>query len=387
VNAVPDGASDVRAILHDIRHDSWSDSPELPLDRRRRMANLFCGRRAAPLLILPVNSAATTDADSEMSTHSSGTGLFARSRARRRLLVLRHAAEPSPQSAIVPAAPAQSRELHTPAPAVPVDVVPVVIVAGSDRPRVIAEPIPVAYPVTSIEPVAATESPDDERPWIEPEPSDVSSPLATLLASPRGLTWVIAGDSLEPVGSHDREWRSYSGRLAEQVRVQWGRHSDGVIIQTEPAGRIVELERKLTDRVLRYTPDIVYIAVGLEETRRGLGELDHFESALSRLVERLQAAAALVVLATPPCIPTLESHTEVDQQVYAAAVRAIAAEYETPLVDHFAAWELAATHDGALTRWLDTDGETPGAAGHRQITETIVRELGLAAGAERVASR
>ncbi|MEZ6065563.1 MAG: hypothetical protein R3B90_07585 [Planctomycetaceae bacterium] len=323
-------------------------------------------------------------------------GLFDRSRSRRRMIVALQSGQARRQSIANDSDP-----LAEPIP-------PAELLAGGVEPAASASLLP-ALPTVGEPPVAASlvvrsdEGASAERPdgddfsaidapiAIDRKPSPALS-LACLpvvangpglerlersLAQAEPLTWVFAGDNLEPVSAESREWRSFTSWLVERIRIQLGRGADGIIIQTEPAGRLTQLARGLHARVLRYRPDIVYLSISPDEALRGLRELAQFEAELFSTIEQVSTNDGLVLLATPPVVPAPDTDDLVNQQVYAEAIRAAAAEFDLPLIDHFAVWEAAYESSSGLGDWLVPGHDRPGPLGHRLLAEVASRALWL----------
>jgi lysophospholipase L1-like esterase len=92
-------------------------------------------------------------------------------------------------------------------------------------------------------------------------------------------------------------------------------------------------------------------------------------------------------LSTPPLTPTTSEGEAVHQLIYVEAVRAVAAEYDLPLVDHFRHWEAAATEIGGLERWFDGESRHPGRVGHEQMARRLFADLRLLPTASNVVPR
>ncbi len=200
--------------------------------------------------------------------------------------------------------------------------------------------------------------------------------LRTLLGKPGPLTWVMCGDSLRLPSSGVREWRSSAGRITEYLHGRMSRSHDVLVDTATPGMRIEKLIPVLWQRVLKFRPDVVLISIGQGEAEAGLEGLEEFERRLAMLVETLQKTGIVTAVSTPPLAASVDSDEIVLQLVYAEATRATAAEYDLPLVDHWAHWEQHAT-EGDVTSWYDGETWVPGKLGHVEIARRIVKDLGL----------
>jgi hypothetical protein len=236
-----------------------------------------------------------------------------------------------------------------------------------DAPR--AEPVSIA-PVMTVAPSPPT-------PPALPADALSTSCLRALLSRPAPLTWMLIGDSLEPSAGHEREWRSFSGRLSDVVRHVAGRARDVFIVHTAAGQRLEEVAVDAAQNVARFRPDIVLVTLGPQEAASGRRGLTAFERNLIALIGTAAAARAVPILSTPPQTPAADPEAAVHQLIYAEAIRAVAAEYDVPLVDHFAHWETAAARPAGNSAWFEAAASTPGRYGHEQLARRIVVDLQL----------
>ncbi|MGD9714446.1 MAG: hypothetical protein AB7V46_20655, partial [Thermomicrobiales bacterium] len=66
-----------------------------------------------------------------------------------------------------------------------------------------------------------------------------------------------------------------------------------------------------------------------------------------------------------------------DCLVYVEAIRAITAEQDIPLVDHWDFWESKAVNVGGIETWFEPETSLPGKIGHEKIAELTLQTLGL----------
>jgi len=235
------------------------------------------------------------------------------------------------------------------------------------------------YPATELPPIEVTHV--EHRAATADSHLSAASSSSSLsrihrqLAQSGSLTWMLSGDSLEPHHAPHREWRSFGGRLGEFVRTELGRNEDVFIVNATPGQCVETID--VESRIFRYRPDFVLFSLGPGEAAHGTSGLLAFEQSLGRLLVRLADAGIVAVLCTPPLTPVDEAEDSVDRLIYVEAIRAIAAEYDVPLVDHFAHWETAATEIGGLERWFEGESTSPGRVGHEQLTRRIILDLQL----------
>lgn len=213
-------------------------------------------------------------------------------------------------------------------------------------------------------------------PCVTPESAGGSS-LQRPLSRAASLTWMYVGDSLEPPATAGRDWRSFAGRLTETIRQTAGRSRDVVIEQLAAGQTLSAALDEATESIARFRPDLLLVSIGPHEAAAGRRGLAAFEQALTMLIHRARQGQTLPILCTPPRVPTAEAKATVDQLIYAEAVRSIAAEYDLPLVDHFAHWEAAAASARGNDGWFDSSVALPGRFGHQQLTARIVADLQL----------
>lgn len=211
----------------------------------------------------------------------------------------------------------------------------------------------------------------------EPPASPLPTSLREVMRDTRPLTWLITGDSHEPPRGA-REWRNFSGRLIEHLRLHLQRTEDAFVVTSSPGKRIDTLSGDVPMQLLRFQPDIVLLSVSPGEVEAGRRGLAAFEDQLLRIVQAGRSAGFMLCLATPPVTPLQPGVDPIDVLIYVEAVRSVAAEYDLPLIDHYAYWEEAAMQIGGLERWFDQESRWPGRIGHEQLCRRIISDLGLA---------
>ena len=208
-------------------------------------------------------------------------------------------------------------------------------------------------------------------PWAQA----ARSRLATALTDATPLTWVLAGDSITQGVQHTYGARCWAEHLHERVRYELGRARD-VVINTGVAGWTApQVLDDYEHLVARFRPDVVSLALGMNDSLDGDAGLATFADALGELARRSFELDAVVVLHTPNAIARGAWNSPAGVAAYAAVVRDLAAELGALLVDHHAHW-IATYGESDPNPWLD-EPVHPNAAGHRAMAQTVFAALGL----------
>ncbi|WP_277050823.1 SGNH/GDSL hydrolase family protein [Ruania albidiflava] len=189
------------------------------------------------------------------------------------------------------------------------------------------------------------------------------------------LAWSFIGDSVTAASWHTWGARGYSELFHERLR-EAGRTRDAVITTAVSGWRVDDLHTELAQVCLRYRPDVVVIGTGLNDTRGRTTGVEPFTASYRNLITRIrEATGATVVLQTPnDTLPTGPDHVVAHLPEYVAAIREVAAETGTALVDHYAVWQ--ATPANSTYHWLG-HGCHPNAYGHRALARTLQQACGL----------
>lgn len=144
-----------------------------------------------------------------------------------------------------------------------------------------------------------------------------------------------------------------------------GERTDQVLVRL-----IAELNEHKPDYVLlMYGTNDCHVDQGAKQSRLSLAD---FRQNLRKLVDRIRAAGCEPILMTEPRYAAkspangLGEHGNVRLEQYVAVTREVAAERQTPLIDHFAGWAAAETAGTDLAGWT-TDGYHPNPVGHRDL--------------------
>lgn len=193
------------------------------------------------------------------------------------------------------------------------------------------------------------------------------------LATP--LTWVFTGDSITHGAFHTYGQRDYTELVSERLRWELGRSRDCIIKTGVSGWKIGNLLQEMDRNVLRHAPQIVSINLGMNDCNGGAGDVANFKASYRTALDRIvsQTDAALILHAPNPIITAKDDPLWKDLPFFAEAVRELASEYGTVLVDHEADWK---TNTRPHTFWL-TDEIHPNDFGHRRMAHLLLRELGL----------
>jgi hypothetical protein len=148
-------------------------------------------------------------------------------------------------------------------------------------------------------------------------------PLLSLLARPRPLAWLFAGS--RPGATESNSGSITGEEFGKCWRSASSRHTDVVIDATWPGASLGHLWSNISERVLRFRPDVAFLLLSDAESRAGMSQLSRFERQLEATITRLQKERILPVLI--PCVASADA-ADIDGEVYAEAVLAIAKERE-----------------------------------------------------------
>lgn len=149
---------------------------------------------------------------------------------------------------------------------------------------------------------------------------------------------------------------------------------------------------RLDRDVLRYRPDLVLVAFGLNDASSEPGRLELFRDNLRRIVRDVLAAASDAILLTPSFMCSRESSavaaehrgylphmltTQNDGVLarFAQAVRDVAAEQGVALADVYAAWEALAKRGVDTTAMLANGLNHPTGAAHEIAAEQVMAAI------------
>ena len=198
--------------------------------------------------------------------------------------------------------------------------------------------------------------------------------IQVLLARKEPVLWLFAGDSITHGALHTLGWRDYTELFRERVVWELRRQND-VVINTAYSGfNTPALLAEYDSRIARFTPDVVFIMIGMNDCCGETVQLPDFSRNLHTLAGRILEADGLPVLQTTcPVIAGKAPGREEHLPAYMEAVRQVAADLQLPLIDHDADWQAR----GEQRRfYLMSDPFHPNECGHRAFAQHIFRETG-----------
>lgn len=191
------------------------------------------------------------------------------------------------------------------------------------------------------------------------------------------MTWVMAGDSITQAVFHTHGERGWVEHAHERIRFQLDRLTD-IVVNTGVSGwRAPGVLGSYEHLIGRFRPDVLSISLGTNDARAGLAGLDEFREAMHTIIAKTRSdhEGVQIALHTPALVNLAGRDERGEQPAYCQAVREIAAETDSLLVDHEAHW-LARFPDAEPLAWLD-DPIHPNAAGHLAMANHTLRAFGL----------
>lgn len=190
-------------------------------------------------------------------------------------------------------------------------------------------------------------------------------------------TIVFIGDSITE-GAADHERGGWTRRLAARLPDGWEAVHAGVGGDT-----IYLILDRLEQDALMYQPDILVLAVGINDSRRYTAgryevKLEDFERGLAEFAGRMRGKTTRILIVgltpvdEPRTLPIAEDlhYTQIAASDYDAALRRFAAQHGYGYVALMPAFEQA----GGAAR-LTSDGLHPTPAGHALIAEAVQAQL------------
>lgn len=212
------------------------------------------------------------------------------------------------------------------------------------------------------------------RPEIAPREYHAPRRISDLLSDDCPANWLFIGDSYTPTGDAlSSQWMTSPTLVSATLRKQFARPRDVFIDATYPGSRVSEVLYEFERRVLRFEPDLLFLAIGTSEATSH--DTARFEQTMSRLIRWARKMGCQMVLQSPPCIPGRSDGELTRSLILVEAIRGISREHSVPLVDHWEYWEGAATTADNIHEWYDAATATPVAIGHQKLTQRVLHEL------------
>ena len=168
------------------------------------------------------------------------------------------------------------------------------------------------------------------------------------------VTMVAFGDSNTELTFHTRGHMNWVGLLSEAILETYGNGVHTLINSGKCGSSYREGLDRLGHGVLRYEPDLVILAFGMNDAVRGLAELEDFKADAHEMIRRIQeACGSEILIRTPNPVVTVnglplpsaqpaagKAWESPDRPVkqYATALVEVAGEVGCPVVDHYRLW-------------------------------------------------
>lgn len=218
--------------------------------------------------------------------------------------------------------------------------------------------------------------------------------------SARPVIYVAFGDSVthgfrehDPAGSPLYPEAVYHRKFQKQVQ----REFPGTVLSVINAGVALETAtdglKRLERDVISLAPDLVTISFGLNDAMAGPEGLAQYTVSLQTIAERIQTeTAADLIFITPNLIltdlnpnihekqlefvaPMLEKSRAGIVDLYAGAMREVAAEMKLPLIDVHAVWKRWEREGREINLLLANGTNHPGEEGHQLIADLLFARL------------
>jgi lysophospholipase L1-like esterase len=193
---------------------------------------------------------------------------------------------------------------------------------------------------------------------------------------------VLVGDSITFGDNAQSRKNSWGSRLHEYLKNNFPGKFE--LVNNGVEGEIAqEGFDEIEDRVIKYTPDIVFIGYGTndctKENRAYVNSIYNFESNMKDIAEavRSQTNAVIIFNLAPPVIEELCNDDVVtihnrDIEAYNNVVKRICGSMMLSFVDHY---DLMSANDD-IKELIDYDGIHPNDEGHRVMFENILSSTG-----------
>ena len=220
--------------------------------------------------------------------------------------------------------------------------------------------------------------------------------LREALESPAPVTWLFAGDSITQGAAHTRGWRDYTQLFRERLG-ELGRNEDLVLNTAVGGWSVAALEPRLDERILRHSPDVLFLMFGTNDAAGGADGLEAFALRYARILRLIGEAGVrrTIVQTTVPMMPVdpeeviamadwPDARTRqaklsglkqrlANIEAYVQKTREVAAACAVPLVDHWHAW----VRTGGRRAQLLDGGFHPNEYGHRLIARALFRACAM----------
>jgi acyl-CoA thioesterase-1 len=214
--------------------------------------------------------------------------------------------------------------------------------------------------------IATSAEPDDEAKATDREK------IRQILSGNDPVTWVFTGDSITQGAAHTHGWRHYVQHFEERVRWELQRKWDFVVNTGVSGERSSHIVNDFDNRVTRFSPAVVSLMIGTNDSVSGKGGREGYRSNVSLLVDQIRDVAAVPMLLTFNPIGREGDPTREDLPAYAQIMREVAEEKSAFLIDNYAQWESVGSD--VTNSWL-ADPIHPNEIGHLMLVTKIMADL------------
>lgn len=203
--------------------------------------------------------------------------------------------------------------------------------------------------------------------------------LGDRLTANAPLTWIFTGDSITHGLKHTVGVRSYSEHIHEILRGDLLRTRDTIVNTAVTGNRIIDILDDFDHRVGRWGPDIVVLMIGTNDcARRGRDSpiaLGEFPESIAEFVSRVRDLGATPILQTPPPVDAASATEHTLIELFAQAIRDVAAQESVLLIDQYSFLTGLAMEGAPLS--MMSDDIHPNAAGHAALALNLAAEIGI----------
>ena len=168
------------------------------------------------------------------------------------------------------------------------------------------------------------------------------------------VTIVALGDSITELTFHTRGRMNWVGLLSEALFEEYGNGVCSMINSGKCASSYMESLTRLDRDVLRFEPDLVILALGMNDAGAGVVGLERFKDNVRETVRRIRDAGSCdILIRTPNPVVTVHGLPLPEEQrfpgevwenpdrplaAYAETLVSLAEELNCACVDHYSLW-------------------------------------------------
>jgi acyl-CoA thioesterase-1 len=203
--------------------------------------------------------------------------------------------------------------------------------------------------------------------------------IQKLLKTNQPIKWLFYGDSITHGSRHTFGHRDYTQHFTERVRNEMGRHQDIVINTAVSGNTTVNLLDQFEWRAGQFKPHIAFLMIGMNDCSDQNGvSVDLFKSNLLKLCDLFKKMDTFLILQTTcPILPGTAPEREPQFPQYMDAIREVAKQTGSPLIDHTRSWQEQFKQNPSLFYFWMSDAFHPNHYGHLVFAKYLLKELGI----------